>query len=69
MLIGYIGNPPSMPYDHYNTEISGDPNFIPSGDYLLNYPSGGRSGTIWLTNNDNWMGDNGYQMVRVIITQ
>jgi len=69
MLIGYIGNPPLMPYDHVNTEISGDPNFVPSGNYLLNYPSAGRSGSIWLTNNDNWQGDNGSQTVRVIITQ
>jgi hypothetical protein len=68
MLIGYVGNPPQLPYDHQNMAISGDPRFIPSGDTLLNFPVG-YTGPISLADNENQGGDSGFQTVRVIITR
>ena len=68
MLIGWAGaNPPILPYGH-STGAFNSPQFIPSGDTLLNFPIN-FSGPIWLACNDNQAGDWGSQMVRIIVTQ
>lgn len=68
MLLGYVGNPPPMMYQHSGTQISGDPNFIPSGNTLVNYPIS-TGGPISLICNDNQDGNHGEQYVRIIVTQ
>jgi hypothetical protein len=65
-LIGWVGQPPILPYGHQNQEIT-SANFIPAGNTLLNYAIT-KSGVISLAANDNQQTDVGSQMVRVIIT-
>jgi hypothetical protein len=80
--VGANPPPPQIPYVGWNCPPSGiptngvpgsiyplgSPNFIPSGNTLLNYPIT-LSGPISLASNDDTTGDTGSQMVRIIITQ
>jgi hypothetical protein len=77
MLIGWVGAyPPLYPYAGFNPSLgapcviapNGGPNFIPSGNSLINYPIT-TPGPLSLACNDDDCGDYGYQMVRVIITR
>ena len=76
-LIGWAGaNPPQFPFAGWNwlkpkktlIDAQGAPNFIPSGNSLLNYPVT-IPGPISLAVNDDTLGDTGYQVVRIIVTQ
>jgi Flp pilus assembly protein TadG len=75
MLIGWVGgNPPQFPFAGWSANSNppicpqGGPNFIQSGDTLLNYPVN-LPGPISLTCNDDTRGDWGYQSVRIVITR
>ncbi len=67
-LLGYIGTPPILPYGFSSGGTKGDPHFVPSGNFLLNYPVK-FSGPLSMGCNDNQLDDFGSQMVRIIITQ